>query len=98
MSTTTIIIIVAIAVILVAIAIISKHSKHKRVFHEEQVASAINEVFDDAGGNEMSRAKFLKMLQLHINCSQKELYYLFGKARSLGMIDTREDMVSLPKK
>lgn len=97
MSTTTIIVIVIIAVVLVAIAIVSKHSHHKYVFHEEQVRKAIAEVFDENGPDEMSRAKFQHAFQLKINCSRKEMLFLFGKARSLNMINVDGDLVSRVK-
>lgn len=93
MSTTTIIIIVVLAVVLIAVAVFSKHSKHKYVFHQDQVATAINKVFEEAGTNELPRKKFQHLLQLKLNCSQKELFFLFGKARTLGMIDVDGDNI-----
>lgn len=94
MSTTTIIVIVVIAVLLVAIAVFSKHHKHKYVFHENQVRKAIAEVFDENGPDEMSRPKFQHSLQLKLNCSHKELLFIFGKVRTMGMINVDGDKVS----
>lgn len=86
MNTTTTIIIIAIAVILIAIAVISKHHKHQRVFHTEEIATAVNKTFADAGTNEMDRTAFLKAFQLKMNCSHKELMFLLGKALTAGLI------------
>ena len=85
MSTTTIVIAI-IVVMLIVIASTSKHHKHKYVFHEKQVADAIGKVFSEANAEEMSESKFLHDLQLKVNCSRKELLFLFGKARSAGMV------------
>ena len=82
MNTTTIIIAV-IVVLLIVVASFSKHHKHKYVFH----------VFAESGSEEMSQTKFLHDLQLKVNCSRKELFFLFGKARSAGMITAENGMV-----
>lgn len=92
MSTTTIIIAI-IVVLLIVIASTSKHHKHKYVFHETQVADAISKVFSEAGADEMTQTDFLKALQLKVNCSRKELLFLFGKARSAGMISAENGNV-----
>lgn len=92
MNTTTIIIAV-IVVLLIVVASFSKHHKHKYVFHETQVADAISKVFSESGAEEMSQTKFLHDFQLKVNCSRKELLFLFGKARSAGMITAENGMV-----
>ncbi|MDD6854491.1 MAG: type III effector protein [Prevotella sp.] len=92
MNTTTIIIAV-IVVLLIVVASLSKHHKHKYVFHEAQVSDAISRVFSESGAEEMSQTKFLHDLQLKVNCSRKELFFLFGKARSAGMIIAEDGMV-----
>lgn len=96
MNTSTIIIIVAIAIIAVAIAVVSKHSRHRIVYHENEIAAIIDKVFTAAGTNEMDREKFLRAFQLKINCSHKDLLYLFGKARTSGLIIVDSGRVSKP--
>lgn len=92
MSTRTIVILI-IVVLLIVIALISKHHKHKYVFHEKQVADAIGKVFSEAGTDEMAESKFLHDLQLKVNCSRKELFFLYGKARSAEMITSENGKV-----
>ncbi|GJG67162.1 hypothetical protein PRLR6025_06310 [Prevotella lacticifex] len=77
MNTTTIII----AVIVVLLIVVAS------------VADAISKVFAESGSEEMSQTKFLHDLQLKVNCSRKELFFLFGKARSAGMITAENGMV-----
>lgn len=96
MSTSTIIVIVVIAVILIAIAFTSKHHKHRIVFHEDEIAAAIDKVFEQAGVNEMNRTDFLKKFQLKLNCSRKELMVLLGKARTAGLVKVDGKKVSKP--
>lgn len=92
MNTSTIIIIVVV-VLLGVIALISKHHKHRYVFHEKQVSDAIAKVFAEAESEEMPENKFLHAFQLKVNCSRKELLFLLGKARSNRMITTENGTV-----
>lgn len=80
MSTRTIVILI-IVVLLIVIALISKHHKHKYVFHEKQVADAIGKVFSEAGTDEMAESKFLHDLQLKVNCSAPARNCFFSMAR-----------------
>ena len=96
MSTTTIIVIVVIAVILIAIAFTSKHHKHRKVFHKDEIAAAIDKVFEQEGVNDMNRTDFLKKFQLKLNCSRKELMVLLGKARTAGLVKVDGKKVSKP--
>lgn len=97
MSTTTIIIIIAVAVILVAIAFISSHSKHRIVYHEKEISAAIDKVFAESNTTVMDRNAFMHYLRQKLNCSHKELYYLFGKARTSGLVIVDHDKISKPE-
>lgn len=92
MDSTTIIIIVVIVVVLVGM-LVSYRSRHKYSYNPEQLKKAVDEIFAEAGKNEIDRKPFLEDLRHKFDCTRKEALYLYGAAHHLGYLKVKSHTV-----
>lgn len=92
MNLSTIILIVVVVAGLAIVVYNHYHKKHIR-YHVEHLRDAVTKIFADSKVGQMGRQDFLLALQHSFNCSRKETYYLYGKAREAGFIRADEKTV-----
>ncbi len=88
----TVVIIIVIVVVL-ACMLVSYRSRHKYHYSPEQLKKAVDEIFAEAGKDEVERKPFLEALRHKFDCTRKEALYLYGAAHHLGYLRVKSNSV-----
>lgn len=91
MNSTAIIIIVI--VVALACMLVSYRSRHKYHYSPEQLKKAVDEIFAEAGKDEIDRTPFLEALRHKFDCTRKEALYLYGAAHHKGYLNVKSHTV-----
>lgn len=87
--------IILIAVVLIlAIAYLTYRNNHNLAFNEARLKDAINRVFSESGESTMKRPDFLLRLKQILGCTHKQALYMYGVARTKGLIVVENKQVS----
>lgn len=87
------IIIIAVVFIL-AIAYLTYRNNHNLAFDETRLKDAISRVFSESGESTMKRSDFLLRLKQILGCTHKQALYMYGVARTKGLIVVENKQVS----
>ena len=87
------IILIAVVVIL-AIAYLTYRKNHNLAFNETRLKDAISRVFSESGESTMKRSDFLLRLKQILGCTHKQALYMYGVARTKGLIEVDNKQVS----
>ncbi len=87
------IILIAVLVIL-AIAYLTYRKNHNLAFDETRLKDAVNRVFSESGESTMKRSDFLLRLKQILGCTHKQALYMYGVARTKGLIKVDNKQVS----
>ncbi len=87
------IIIIAVVVSL-AIAYLTYRKNHNMAFDETRLKDAISRVFSESGESTMKRSDFLLRLKQILGCTHKQALYMYGVARTKGLIEVNNKQVS----
>lgn len=87
--------IILIAVVLIlAIAYLTYRKNHNLAFDETRLKDAISRVFSESGESTMKRSDFLLRLKQILGCTHKQALYMYGVARTKGLIEVDNKQVS----
>ncbi len=87
--------IILIAVVLIlAIAYLAYRNNHNLAYNEARLKDAINRVFSESGESTMKRSDFLLRLKQILGCTHKQALYMYGVARTKGLIVVENKQVS----
>lgn len=87
--------IILIAVVLIlAIAYLTYRKNHNLAFDETRLKDAISRVFSESGESTMKRSDFLLRLKQILGCTHKQALYMYGVARTKGLIVVENKQVS----
>lgn len=87
------IILIAVVVIL-AIAYLTYRKNHNLAFDEPRLKDAVNRVFSESGESTLKRSDFLLRLKQILSCTHKQALYMYGVARTKGLIVVDNKQVS----
>lgn len=87
--------IILIAVVLIlAIAYLTYRKNHNLAFNEARLKDAVNRVFNESGESTLKRSDFLLRLKQILGCTHKQALYMYGVARTKGLIVVDNKQVS----
>lgn len=87
--------IILIAVVLIlTIAYLTYRKNHNLAFNEPRLKDAVNRVFSESGESTMKRSDFLLRLKQILGCTHKQALYMYGVARTKGLIEVDNKQVS----
>ena len=87
--------IILIAVVLIlAIAYLTYRKNHNLAFNEPRLKDAVSRVFSESGESTMKRSDFLLRLKQILGCTHKQALYMYGVARTKGLIEVDNKQVS----
>lgn len=87
------IILIAVVFIL-AIAYLTYRNNHNLAFNEVRLKDAVSRVFSESGESTMKRSDFLLRLKQILGCTHKQALYMYGVARTKGLIVVENKQVS----
>lgn len=87
------IILIAVVFIL-AIAYLTYRNNHNLAFNEARLKDAISRVFSESGESTLKRSDFLLRLKQILGCTHKQALYMYGVARTKGLIVVENKQVS----
>ena len=87
-------IIIISVVVSLAIDYLTYRKNHNLAFDETRMKDAISRVFSESGESTMKRSDFLLRLKQILGCTHKQALYMYGVARTKGLIVVENKQVS----
>lgn len=81
-------------VVILAIAYLTYRKNHNLAFNEPRLKDAVSRVFSESGESTLKRSDFLLHLKQILGCTHKQALYMYGVARTKGLIVVDNKQVS----